>query len=196
MWGVERATGCCFFFSLSQPTPPPQLPDEKLSSDANAPSDLKEGLYFGRDDPGATLPLHGANVWPSETDAPGLQPAVTTAFSDLESAATAMLPLMGVALGVGPTFFVDAFSVGPPMSFLRPLRYAVASPAIAAARLGAGAHTDYGFVTLLVTDGVPGLQVDVGGGDWRGVPNLGEAVAAAGTPPSSTNRSCHLCQRW
>ena len=127
---------------------------------------------------------------------------MTTAFAELEAAATAMLPLMGVALGVGPTFFVDAFAVGPPMSFLRPLRYTAASPAIAAARLGAGAHTDYGFVTLLVTDGVPGLQVDAGGGDWRGVPSLGEAVAATGTaPPPPTEAAIFvnvgdMLQRW
>ena len=33
----------------------------------------------------------------------------------------------------------------------------------------AGAHTDYGAVTLLLTDGKPGLQVKPRGGDWMEV---------------------------
>lgn len=178
--------------------------DEKLSSDAAAPADLKEGLYFGREEasPGAKLPLHGPNVWPADGDAPGLRPAVEAAFAELEAAATAMLPVVGDALGVGTAFFVDAFRVGPPMSFLRPLRYAPVPSDVASGRLGAGAHTDFGFVSLLVTDGAPGLQVDAGGGDWRAVPPLADAVAAAGAPPPPPGEAAvfvnvgDMLERW
>lgn len=193
--------GGAYVFFFPPPTTTHSL-DEKLSSDANAASDLKEGLYFGRDDPAATLPLHGANVWPSGTDAPGLRAAVTTAFTELETAALAMLPVVGRALGVGPTFFVDAFATGPPMSFLRPLRYAPVPSDVAVGRLGAGAHTDYGFVTLLVTDGAPGLEVDAGGGDWRRVPSVADAAAAAGLPPPPSTEAAvfvnvgDMLQRW
>lgn len=38
--------------------------------------------------------------------------------------------------------------------------------------IGAGAHTDYGALTLLMTDGAPGLQVRPRGGDWLDVPHV------------------------
>ncbi|MEL7131724.1 MAG: 2OG-Fe(II) oxygenase family protein, partial [Pseudomonadota bacterium] len=38
--------------------------------------------------------------------------------------------------------------------------------------IGAGAHTDYGAITLLMTDGEPGLQVKPRGGDWTDVPHV------------------------
>ena len=36
--------------------------------------------------------------------------------------------------------------------------------------LTAGAHTDWGFLTVLATDGVPGLQIFLDG-DWIDAPN-------------------------
>ena len=42
----------------------------------------------------------------------------------------------------------------------------------AAGEIGAGAHTDYGSITLLMTDGVAGLQVRPRGGDWTDVPHV------------------------
>ena len=41
-----------------------------------------------------------------------------------------------------------------------------------AGQAGAGAHTDYGNVTLLATDGVAGLQVRRRDGQWLDVPTL------------------------
>ena len=38
--------------------------------------------------------------------------------------------------------------------------------------IGAGAHTDYGALTLLMTDGEPGLQVKPRDGDWTDVPHV------------------------
>ncbi|TMV35589.1 isopenicillin N synthase family oxygenase, partial [Thioclava sp. BHET1] len=42
--------------------------------------------------------------------------------------------------------------------------------------LGAGAHTDYGALTLLMTDGIAGLQVKPRGRDWIDVPHLPGAL--------------------
>ena len=59
-------------------------------------------------------------------------------------------------LGVEPSYFADKFD--RPMATLRLLRY----PAASSARdepIGAGAHTDYGNLTLLATDDVGGLKV-------------------------------------
>lgn len=36
----------------------------------------------------------------------------------------------------------------------------------------AGAHTDYGMLTLLKSDGEPGLQICTDGHTWRDVPPM------------------------
>jgi isopenicillin N synthase-like dioxygenase len=58
-------------------------------------------------------------------------------------------------LGLRTDFFDDKFD--RPMATLRLLHYP-ASPSAAAAPTGAGAHTDYGNLTLLATDDVGGLE--------------------------------------
>ena len=59
-------------------------------------------------------------------------------------------------LGLSEDFFDDKLDA--PIGVLRLLRYPL-RPDGAAAQLGAGAHTDYGNLTLLATDGVAGPQV-------------------------------------
>ena len=41
---------------------------------------------------------------------------------------------------------------------------------------GAGEHTDYGNITLLVTDGVAGLEVRTRGGEWLDVADTGDLI--------------------
>ena len=72
-------------------------------------------------------------------------------------------------LGVAPDFFADKFD--RPMATLRLLRY----PAAAEERIGAGAHTDYGNLTLLATDDVGGLEVRTRAGDWIEAPPRAKA---------------------
>lgn len=45
------------------------------------------------------------------------------------------------------------------MLFLRPLHYSATRSSPEDGVYGAGAHTDYGMLTILATDGTPGLQV-------------------------------------
>ena len=63
-----------------------------------------------------------------------------------------------------------------PIATLRILRYPKATPT-SAARIdsGAGAHTDYGNITLLATDGVPGLEVQNRDGQWIEAPSIAGA---------------------
>lgn len=150
------------------------LADEALADGGAAPGDAKEGLYFGVElEAGAaeaSLPLHGPNVWPDPSLAPALRPAVEAAFASLLAVCqTVLLRMMATALGKDPSFFEAAFAVGPPMAFLRPLHYPPTPTDPVTGACGAGAHTDYGFVTLLHTDGGAGLEIDVEG-EWRSVP--------------------------
>ncbi|KXV36132.1 iron/ascorbate oxidoreductase [Gluconobacter thailandicus] len=74
-------------------------------------------------------------------------------------------------LGQEEDFFADKFKY--PMATLRLLRYPSApqtDPADEGHAPGAGAHTDYGNVTILSVNGVSGLQVRPRGSDWTDAP--------------------------
>ncbi len=74
-------------------------------------------------------------------------------------------------LGLPDDHFTPLFK--DPLSALRLLRYPPASGN--ANEIGAGAHTDYGAITLLMFDGEPGLQVQPRGGNWIDVPHVPDA---------------------
>jgi isopenicillin N synthase-like dioxygenase len=61
------------------------------------------------------------------------------------------------------------------MLFLRPLHYSPALSSPSGGVYGAGAHTDYGMLTILATDGTPGLQV-LQNRQWADVPHISGAV--------------------
>jgi len=158
--------------------------------------DRKEGLYFGRDLPAghSDLALHGPNQWPAGL--PGFKAAVEAAQEALEACAERLVPLLGDGLGgdARPTF-ERAFLTRPQtaMAFLRPLHYPPLegagvddAPASSDAVLGAGEHTDYGFLTLLlVAGGAPGLQIELPGGAWAAVP-AGPPAADPANPADDT----------
>ena len=58
-----------------------------------------------------------------------------------------------------------------PFMVLKQMRYAGDPSDVAAGKLGAGAHADWGAFTILATDATPGLQVQMGG-EWLPVPPL------------------------
>ena len=68
-----------------------------------------------------------------------------------------ILDALSDALSLQREFFHSAFN--PPMTFLRPLHYSATRSCPEQGVLGAGPHTDYGMLTLLPTDGTPGLQI-------------------------------------
>ena len=88
-------------------------------------------------------------------------------------------PVAGV-FAAARAFFADRMY--DPQCFLRLIH---APPRPRAGDETTGAHTDYGAITLLATDGVPGLEVRPLGGDWVPVEapagslvvNLGDMLA-------------------
>jgi isopenicillin N synthase-like dioxygenase len=93
--------------------------------------------------------------------------------------ARVLLAALGIALGVGPTFFAE--HMHRPQCYLRLLRY----PPRPRGDVTTGAHSDYGALTLLATDGAAGLQVRPRGRPWIDlaapagafVVNLGDLLA-------------------
>jgi isopenicillin N synthase-like dioxygenase len=68
----------------------------------------------------------------------------------------------------------DYFSamLDQPMATLRLLHYPTPEKPPAKGQIGAGEHTDYGNVTLLLTDGVAGLEVRTRDNQWIKAPAL------------------------
>ena len=130
------------------------------SCHADALPDLKEGFFIGQDvpldDPNvqARRFFMGPNVWP---DASVLAPQdfrapVEAYFHAVHSLALKVLDLVVRILPYGAGIF-DEFTAGQTVAVLRMLRY-LEGPK----QLGAGAHTDFGAISLLLQDEQPGLE--------------------------------------
>ncbi|MCB1333497.1 MAG: isopenicillin N synthase family oxygenase [Roseivivax sp.] len=131
--------------------------------------DRKEAFNIGFDMPPddprvlAGEPFRGVNVWPSGL--PGFRGAMLAYYRAALDLGVALHGAFEAELGLPPGFFAPHFT--EPMATLRVLSYPAATEGI-----GAGAHTDYGSITLLMTDGVAGLQVRPRGGNWTDVPHV------------------------
>lgn len=136
--------------------------------DAAARPDLKESFYCGMAYPDshpyvrAGYQTYGGNQWPAELpDAPAACEAYIQAMLALSRR---LMQLMALSLDL-PEGYFDGTSESP-MVTLRMIRYP-AHPADADARtFGAGAHTDWGALTILAQDGHGGLEVCMPEGHW------------------------------
>jgi len=142
-----------------------------------------ESLIFGRpmepDDPDivARLPLSGVNQWPES--APEIRAPVLAYQEAMESLCASIRRHVARALGASSDVFDAAFT--PPTTYLRLLRYPERRPSAPESEYGSSPHTDYGFVTILAVDEVPGLEVLGPDGQWvLAVPPPGGMVMNAG----------------
>ncbi len=139
---------------------------EQVNPDANP--DYKQvfdcGTTLDPDDPVAALGLltYAPNVWP---DQPAGFADVLRAYYNASTAfALDLLCAIAGAVGEDAAFFRDKFA--RPMALLRG-NYYPERPADAGGKdFGIATHTDYGCLTLLATDGSPGLEVRKRGGGW------------------------------
>jgi len=124
------------------------------------------GLDLAPDDPAVLRgdPFRGVNLWP---DLDGFRETLLCYFGAVLKQGVALHAAFAQDLGLPTDFFEKHFDA--PMATLRLLSYPAGSGQDG--EIGAGAHTDYGSITLLMTDGVSGLQVRPRGGDWVDVPH-------------------------
>lgn len=139
--------------------------------DSSGQVDQKEafniGLDLAADDPRvlAGEPFRGVNFWP---DLPHFRKELLEYFDAIWALSVALHRPLARDLGLPEAYFEPHFDA--PMATLRLLHYPPGRPEDA---IGAGAHTDYGSLTLLATDGVAGLQVRPRGtSDWLDVPHV------------------------
>ena len=158
---------------------------------ADAPPDLFEAFNIGRDvvdeaDPAVAVERHrflAPNSWPEAL--PEMRGPVVAYFDEVAGLASRLCEIFAVALGVEQDFF--ARRCQHPTETLRMIRYerAPGSPDPLPEQMRMGAHTDYGIVTVLYGDQVPGLEVLGPDGAWHGVVpvdgaylvNLGDLLA-------------------
>ncbi len=137
---------------------------EQVNPDANP--DLKQffdsGIELPAGDPLAQLPCYAPNLWP---DAPaGFADTIRAYYDKATDFALDLLCAIAEAVGEDGSYFRGQFT--RPMALLRGNFYPE-RPAWAGAKdFGIATHTDYGCLTLLATDGTPGLEVRKRGGGW------------------------------
>jgi isopenicillin N synthase-like dioxygenase len=158
----------------------------------DTPPDLKETFSMGPIDRPVLAPTDNAEAfvyestpWPKAL--PELQPALEVYYNAMSDLVARLMTLFAVALGLPRTFFDSR--IDRHTSALRLLNYPALLEAPRPGQLRAGAHTDYGTVTVLCADAAPGglevLVPSAAGSQWTAVPvptesliiNLGDAMA-------------------
>jgi isopenicillin N synthase-like dioxygenase len=136
--------------------------------DAAARPDLKESFYCGmaypQDHPYvvAGYQTYGHNQWPAELpEAPAQCEAYIRTMLALSRR---LMQLMALSLELPEAYF-DASSESP-MVTLRMVRYPAHPPGADERTFGAGAHTDWGAITILAQDAHGGLEVCMPDGRW------------------------------
>ncbi|XVE57612.1 hypothetical protein DITRI_Ditri04bG0104300 [Diplodiscus trichospermus] len=127
--------------------------DEKLDTSLNAQGDSKESLDMG------PLEEDHLNQWPSEEDLPSWRSTMEAYYKKMLSTGTKLISLIALALNLDEDFFQKLGALHEPVTYLRLLRYPGDADSSREGVYGASAHTDYAIITLLLTDGVPGLQI-------------------------------------
>lgn len=100
-----------------------------------------------------------AFYWPAEAAAPGLKAALSRYFLLVKALGDELLQLVEAALGLPPGTFGAPGTFDRAMHIMSSIHYDATPSDVRRGVLGCGSHTDYGAMTLLMTDEVPGLQV-------------------------------------
>ncbi|KAL9443635.1 hypothetical protein AB3S75_016909 [Citrus x aurantiifolia] len=152
--------------------------DELLDPDTQVRGDYKEGYYIGvavpEGDPESEKPFYGPNVWPASDCLRGWRETMERFHREALEVAKAVARIIALALDLDADFFDKPEMLGQAIATLRLLHYEGQISDPSKGMYGAGAHSDYGLITLLATDEVAGLQICK---DRDAKPQLWEDVA-------------------
>ena len=152
---------------------------ESLSSSLGeaSPGDLKEKMDIGPsnvpDDPYYSLDVAGPhfapNVWPDEPAQ--FRSLWERYFEEMSGLSASLMQMFALGLSLPVDFFED--KIDKHISMMRVLNYPDQPNAPLEGQLRAGAHSDYGSLTLLRQEDRPGgLQVRNKAGEWIDVPTV------------------------
>ena len=137
---------------------------------ADTPPDLKEYWHFGREvlpqEPYYTGPEGRrhffANLWPERPQ--GFREACDAYYQAMEALSVVLCRASALALGLPEGYFDD--KIDRHITAARINYYPRQEDPPAEGQLRAGAHTDYGMLTILSGEPAPGLQVLTRSGKW------------------------------
>ncbi len=140
------------------------------SNHTATPPDLKEYYHFGRPEVPADPYYTGeqgrkhffVNRWP--TRPAGFSAAADAYYAEMEKLSVTLCRISALALGLPEQFFDD--KIDRHITAARINYYPRQDDPPAEGQLRAGAHTDYGMLTILSGESAPGLQVQTRSGDW------------------------------
>jgi isopenicillin N synthase-like dioxygenase len=158
---------------------PPQAEALAKSRNVETPPDLKESFNggplatpAGLADPEALGFCYAPTIWPS--DPAGFVEAWQAYYRAMESLARRLMRVFAVALDLEEDYF-EPF-IDQPISALRALNYPEPKATPLPGQLRAGAHSDYGSLTILLPEAAPGgLEILASDGAWRPVPPVPDA---------------------
>jgi isopenicillin N synthase-like dioxygenase len=158
-----------------------QMGAQKLDSqDADcpaAPPDLKEAFYCGLelpdDHPLAVKKMrgYGHNQWPDAQ--PAMRETLNAYYAAMIMLGDRVLEHIARSLELDAKFFAPYFD--PPSATLRLIKYPPHPDNADENQIGAGAHTDWGGITLLAQDSSGGLEVRNLAGEWIDAPPIPDA---------------------
>lgn len=140
----------------------------------STPPDLKEYYHFGRPQVPDEAYYAGkegrryffANQWPARPA--GFADAADAYYLAMEQLSATLCRIAALALDLPENFFAD--KINRHITAARINYYPRQDDPPAEGQLRAGAHTDYGMLTILSGESAPGLQVETRSGKWVDVP--------------------------
>ena len=168
---------------------PPLAEALARSKGVDSPPDLKESFNggpeaapLGLNDADALAFCYAPTIWPTAPE--GFKQAWLTYYRAMEDLAARVMRVFAVALHLPEDFFAPF--IDAPISALRALNYPALSVAPEPGQIRAGAHTDYGSLTILLPQADSrGLEIFSPEGRWLEVPptpgafviNIGDLMA-------------------
>jgi len=156
------------------------MEEETLDPSNQTKGDTKEGFYIGQEIPKDhalynPVKLAGPNVWPGEcgscsiSDHRKWKKIMQEYFSSCCDIGFRLQRLIALSLDLDEKFF-DPHFTNYPLTALRLLHYSSEESKPELGVFACGAHSDYGMLTLLLTDANPGLQIRTLEGNWIPIP--------------------------
>lgn len=156
---------------------------ERERLDESQPGDLKEAFNVGKEFSSAADPTLMPNQWP--VGHPLFQQHVAHFFEECTAGVQRVLRAFAIALSMPPDYLVNRHQNHD--YTLRMLHYPPLQADPKPGQIRAGAHSDYGSLTLLFQDDVGGLEVLSAEGKWIAAPAIAGAVLI---------NTGDLLQRW
>jgi isopenicillin N synthase-like dioxygenase len=155
------------------------MEEETLDPSLQKKGDTKEGFYIGRDIPATNIQYNpakfaGPNCWPTPATTPELadcdkfRKTMETYFDRVTTLGVQVVRLLALAIGLPENSFDESFT--KPLAVIRLLHYAAEQSKPEEGVYACGAHSDYGMITILLTDQNPGLQILSKQGVWISAP--------------------------